>query len=60
MSSNHGKPFAPRRRALLQSTLAVVAVSAADTLSHVPGAWAQSGFDWTRFKGEKIEIALKK
>ena len=60
MSTNDGKPLAPRRRALLQSTLAVAAASAAGTLFRAPGAWAQSGFDWKRFKGEKIEITLQK
>ncbi len=60
MTTNDERPVEPRRRALLQSTLAVAAASAAGTLFRAPGAWAQSGFDWKRFKGEKIEIMLQK
>ena len=45
-----------QRRALLKSALAVAGASALG----IRGAWAQGSFDWKRFKGEKIEIALQK
>lgn len=60
MSTKNDKPVELRRRALLQSTLAVAGASAAGTLFHAAPAWGQSGFDWKRFKGEKIEITLQK
>ena len=45
-----------QRRALLKSALALAGASALG----IPAAWAQGSFDWKRFKGEKIEIALQK
>jgi multiple sugar transport system substrate-binding protein len=58
--SKDEKPIEQQRRALLQSALAMAGASAAGTLLGVPAAWAQGGFEWKRFKGEKIEIALQK
>jgi multiple sugar transport system substrate-binding protein len=48
------------RRTLLQSGLALAGASAAAPLFRASDAFAQGGFDWKRFKGEKIEIALQK
>jgi multiple sugar transport system substrate-binding protein len=44
------------RRSLLQSSLAAAGASAFGA----PLASAQSGFDWKKFKGEKIEVSLQK
>jgi len=43
-----------RRRALLGGSAAILAAGLA------PAARAQSGFDWKRFKGQHIEVALVK
>lgn len=59
MSSND-ETIERQRRALLKSTLAVGGALATGTLFPSPAAWGQGAFDWKRFKGEKIEIALQK
>jgi len=59
MSDSNEKPDASRRQ-ILQSGLALAGATAAGGLWRVPDAFAQSGFDWKRFKGEKIEITLQK
>jgi multiple sugar transport system substrate-binding protein len=48
-----------RRRVLLKSGLAWAGATAGG-LWTAGNAHAQSGFDWKRFKGEKIEITLQK
>ena len=48
------------RRSLLRSSVAIAGASAAGSMFGLPPAFSQSGFDWKKFKGEKIEIALQK
>src|SRR6185436_13845033 len=59
MSDSDEKPDTSRRK-ILQSGLTLAGATAAGGLWRMPEAFAQSGFDWKRFKGEKIEITLQK
>lgn len=58
MSINDEGPVRRSRREMLQSGLALAGAAAGGLW--LPPALAQSGFDWKRFKGEKIEIMLQK
>ena len=58
--SDDGKRNGLTRRDVLRSAFAVAGTTAAGGLWRPPHALAQSGFDWKRFKGEKIEIMLQK
>ena len=48
------------RREILKSGLALAGATAAGGLWPTTNAFAQSDFDWKRFKGEKIEVSLQK
>jgi hypothetical protein len=54
MSINDDGPVRRSRREVLQSGLALAGGL------WLPPAFAQSNFDWKRFKGEKIEVTLQK
>jgi multiple sugar transport system substrate-binding protein len=54
MSIDDDGPVRRSRREVLQSGLALAGGL------WLPPAFAQSGFDWKRFKGEKIEVTLQK
>jgi multiple sugar transport system substrate-binding protein len=56
MTTSSGFPFGPTRRRGFLKTGAALGLG----LGLGAGARAESGFDWKRFKGEKIEVLLAK
>ena len=58
MTTSSGFPFGPTHRRGFLKTGAALALGAG--LQPGAGARAEGGFDWKRFKGEKIEVLLAK
>lgn len=55
---NHGLSAISRRSLLKAGAGAAGIATFGSTASFAPDAFAQSGFDWKRFKGEHLEVSL--